>query len=242
MTSEKTKSGILKLQGLFMEGKIKGPEQHEVHPSLILGSRENFLYFTLPCALNFQRRSPALWQSALNTYIDKETNYLFFPEKVIRVDLSKIKKDLMKHKLAIQTNKHPKIWYTLCKSFANYYDSDPRKLLSDVGFDVNKIIFTLQKDKKILFPFLSGIKLSNYWLFILAHFTDVKFKNIEEISIIPDTHVIQSSIKLGLVRSGATSQDVEKVWRAVLKELSISPIVMHSALWRWSRESFKPEL
>ena len=60
----------------------------------------------------------------------------------------------------------------------------------------------IQKEKKPLFPYLGGPKLSNYWLFILHDFTDVKFKNVEEISIIPDTHVIKSSIHLGVVEEG----------------------------------------
>ena len=112
------KEKITKLHQLFMQGKIKGPEQHEVHPNLDKGSRENYIYFTMPCSLNFQRSSPAMWKAALKTYSDPETNYLFYPEKVVETDYEKVKVDLRKHSLSVQTNKHCKIWVT---SFRNIY-------------------------------------------------------------------------------------------------------------------------
>jgi hypothetical protein len=232
---------IVKLHKLFIEGKVKGPAQHEVNPSLPKGTRENYLYFTLPCAINFQRNSPALWKSALNTYEDKETNYLFFPEKVVKTDYNKVMRDLRKHKLSMQPVKHCKIWVALSKTLDTYYDGDPRLILKEKKHDVVEIIYMLQRSKKELFPYLGGPKLSNYWLFILAHFTDAKFKNVEEISIIPDTHVIKSSIQLGVVHENTTDpKAVELAWRPILKQLSIPPTEMHSALWRWSRENFQP--
>jgi len=232
---------IKKLHKLFLEGKVKGPEQHEVHPDLDKGSRENYLYFTLPCSVNFQRSSPALWKSALLTYEDPDTNYLFFPEIVVKTDYEKVKNDLRKHKLSMQPNKHCKIWVALSNTLNSHYKSDPREVLKEKNFSVPSIISMLQIEKKSLFPYLGGIKLSNYWLFILAYFTDVNFKFVEEISIIPDTHVIQSSIQLGVIDEGtADTKKVEAAWRVILKELSIPPTEMHSALWRWSRESFNP--
>jgi hypothetical protein len=232
---------IIKLHKLFLDGKVKGPAQHEVHPSLEKGSRENYLYFTLPCSVNFQRNSPALWKSALLSYEDPETKYLFFPELVVKTDYEKVKIDLRKHKLSMQPNKHCKIWVTLSATLNRYYKSDPREVLKEKNFSVPSIINMLQIEKKSLFPYLGGVKLSNYWLFILAYFTDVDFRHIEEISIIPDTHVIQSSVELGVIKLGTTdTKQIELAWRPILKELSIPPTEMHSALWRWSRESFNP--
>ena len=93
----------------FQAGKILTLAQHEVHPEVPLGSRENYLYFTLPCCINFQRSSPAMWQSALKTYEDPETNYVFYPEKVVAVDPEKVQVDLFKHRLSVQPNKHAHI-------------------------------------------------------------------------------------------------------------------------------------
>lgn len=233
---------IVALHKEFLAGNIPGPSQHEVHPNLPISSRENYLYFTLPCALNFQRNSPNLWRSALETYNDPQTNYLFFPEKVVQRTEDEVRMDMVKHKLALQPNKHTNIWYRLSKTLAQNYNSDPRVFLDEHRFDVLRIISTIQITRKNQFPYLSGIKLSNYWLFILSHFTDVDFTNKHEISIIPDTHVIKSSIRLGVVKEDSTSKDVEAAWRPILKELDISPIEMHSALWRWSRNEFNPTI
>ena len=90
---------VKKLFKLFHDGRIPTLLQHEVHPDLELGSRENYLYFTLPPCINFQRHSPVMWKSALETWNDKKTRYLFSPEKVFKQNRSKIKKDLLKHKI-----------------------------------------------------------------------------------------------------------------------------------------------
>jgi len=46
------------------ERGVLGDTTHEVHPHLPIGSRENYLYFTLAPAINFQRSSEALWRAA----------------------------------------------------------------------------------------------------------------------------------------------------------------------------------
>lgn len=242
LESEDILENVKKLYQLFLEGRVKGPEKHEVNPGLPRESRENYLYFTLPCCLNFQRNSPALWQSALDTYLDPLTNYLFFPESVVERELEEVRKDLLKHKLALQMTKHPFIWVSICSTLAKHYNSDPREVLRESDFDVPIIIQNLQRDKKHLFPYLGGIKLSNYWLFILSVFTDVKLKNTQDISIIPDVHVIRSTVKLGLAKDGVQPAEVEKIWREVSKNVGISPVDMHSMLWRWSRNNFHPAL
>ena len=104
---------IKKLYIFFQKGKIPVLVQHEVNPSLDLNSRENYLYFTLPPCINFQRNSPAMWKSALLTWQDSKTRYLFFPEEVVKQRRSKIQKDLLKYKLALQKNKHTDIWITI---------------------------------------------------------------------------------------------------------------------------------
>src|SRR6185312_4118453 len=97
---------IRKLLQHFEQGDIPRLAQHEVHPGLPRSSRENYLYFTLPVCINFQRNSPAMWASALITYNDPATNYLFFPEKLAGMPIEQIRADLGRHKLALQPNKH----------------------------------------------------------------------------------------------------------------------------------------
>lgn len=227
----------------YEQGRIPTLAQHEVNPGLPIGSRENYLYFTLPVCINFQRSSPAMWAAALATWEDPLTQYLFFPEKLAETPEEQIRADLLKHKLALQPNKHVLIWTTIAKTFFEHYDSDPRNLIAgEAHNDASELITLLQLTHRKRFPYLSGPKLSNYWPFILSHYTDVHFIHPEAISIIPDTHVIQSSIYLGLVPEGASSLQVEAAWKSLLAGSGINPSRVHPALWNWSRNHFQPEL
>ena len=246
-STKDTKATILnrvtRLLDLYNEGAVPRLHEHEVNPGLNPSSRENYLYFTLPVCINFQRSSPAIWASALATYNDPATNYLFFPEKLATTPLETIRSDLLKHKLGLQPNKHTLIWTTIAKTLYEFYDSDPRKVLEASEFDANLLITNLHTKNRKIFPYLSGPKLSNYWPYILSQYTDVSFTNSHQISIIPDTHVMQSSVVLGLVSPEETTPlNVEKAWRNLLEGTGISPTTMHPILWNWSRNHFLPSV
>lgn len=226
----------------YQRGEIPRLAQHEVHPDVPLGSRENYLYFTLPVCINFQRNSPAMWASALATYDDPQTNYLFFPEKLADTPIEKIRTDLIKHKLALQPNKHILIWTTIANTLHQKFKDDPKAVIDTANHRVLELLQILQISNKADFPYLSGPKLSNYWPYILSKYTDVQFEDMHEISIIPDTHVIQSSIKLGLVPPNASPLQVEEAWRVLLKDSGINPVQVHPVLWNWSRNNFIPEV
>lgn len=232
---------IEKLCNFFENGTIPRLENHEVHPDFKKDSRENYLYFTLPCAINFQRSSPALWQSALNTYNDRKTKYLFYPEKVIKTPNEKVKKDLAKYNLAAQRNRHSLVWYRLCKTLHDSFNDDPRVLIAKYNSDV-LAIFDLLASRKKDFPCLSGPKISNYWLYIITLFTDAKLKNLQEISIIPDSHVVAASKQLKIVDEKATPDIVAKKWKEILTGTGKSPMEFHSVLWHWSRAKFEPKV
>src|SRR5262249_59028529 len=72
---------LRRLRGVYLAGMLGGTH-HEVYPRVDRGSRENFLYFTLAAALNVQRASEGLWRSALATYTDPQTRFVFLPEHV----------------------------------------------------------------------------------------------------------------------------------------------------------------
>src|SRR6185369_17139474 len=128
LINTKTLERVKKLKEYFDDGKIPRLHQHEVNPGLPKGDRLNYLYFTLPVSINFQRNSPAMWQSALKTFQDPETNYLFYPEKVVETGYSKVQSDLIKYKLGLQKNKHTDIWFAISKVFHEDYNDDPRNL------------------------------------------------------------------------------------------------------------------
>lgn len=241
MSKQNTLKRVLVLHKAFHEGKIPTIKNHEVNPGHKKGSRENYLYFTLPPCLNFQRSSPAMWKAAITTWNDEKTNYLFYPEKVVVTPYVKVQKDLAKHKLSLQKNKHTDIWVTICKSLHEKFNDDPRKLIKENGYSVLKVVSYL-RNNKTLFPYLNGPKMSNYWLYILDHYSDLKLIDKEELSIIPDTHVAQCSEYLKITKSGASPEEIALAWKNLLKGSPLTPVEMHPVLWNWSRNNFKPEV
>ncbi|MEK7579290.1 MAG: hypothetical protein AAB460_02035 [Patescibacteria group bacterium] len=233
---------VRRLHKIFHSGKIPVLSKHEVNPGLAKDSRENYLYFTLPPCINFQRSSTAMWAAALKTYNDPETKYLFYPEEVVTRSRDTIQKDLLKHKLALQKNKHTDIWMIISKAFSEHFSNDPRELLKKGKWDVLGIHQIIQKDMKKEFPYISGPKMSNYWLYILSQYTAAKFANMQEISIIPDTHVLQCSLRLGMSEPKTSPLEVARIWKDLLEGMEISPVEMHPVLWNWSRNNFLPEV
>ena len=90
-------------------------------------------------ALNSQRNSYTLWESALKTYEDSETNFVFSPNKVINADYEDVQKALTKYKLALQRNKQTNIWLKLCQTFTDLSDGNIINFARNLDDDVNKI-------------------------------------------------------------------------------------------------------
>ena len=103
MTKEQKLTKIENLYNAYKEGKLGGefmPEDE--NPNLEKSSKENFNYFTLPMALNYQRNSYKLWESAKKTYIDPETNFIFNTKDVINSSFEDVQRALIKYRLALQ--------------------------------------------------------------------------------------------------------------------------------------------
>ncbi|MQA87591.1 MAG: hypothetical protein GEV03_23955 [Streptosporangiales bacterium] len=227
------------LRAAYLAGYFGGTV-HEVYPDVPAGSRENYLYFTLAPALNFQRSSEGLWRAALATYQDTETRFVFFPEKTVATDFETFKRALVTHRLALQPQKHSEIWYRISCTLHERFESDPRALLRSQNHDVVQVKSYIQAHKRD-FPYLSGPKLLNYWLYMLLSFTDARLSSREEISIIPDLHVCRATERLGLVPAGtdSTPEQVAARWRELLTGSDIAPCELHGPLWRWSRSNFR---
>ena len=136
------KEKVLKKVDILYNMWKKGSLSDEVmtedkNPHLDKSSLENYIYFTLPMALNYQRNSYKLWESALNTYNDKETNFVFNPKICLEKSFKEVQYVLVKYKIALQKQKQTEIWISLCKTFAELYDGDIRKLFDLLDIDVD---------------------------------------------------------------------------------------------------------
>ena len=234
-----------KLYLMWKSGDLGGevmPEDY--NPHFKRDSLDNYLYFTLPMALNYQRNSYTLWESANKTYLDNDTRFVFNPNEVIKRSFDEVQYALTKYKVALQKQKQTEIWVRLCNTFVELYNGDIRKLFDTMDNDVDKIRDFIQKEFKVKFPYLSGTKICNYWLYVIYQYTDRKYKNIEKLTVAPDTHVIKATYKLGLIDNNELNRnDVQEIvinkWNELFKNTKYKPIDIHTPLWLWSRNGFK---
>ncbi len=232
------------LYAMWKTGKLGGEVMPEdENPHLERDSAENYLYFTLPMALNYQRNSYTLWENANKTYRDEETRFVFNPKMCLEKSFEDVQYALTKYKVALQRQKQTEIWLTLCKTFVELYDGDIRKLFSEFDNDMEKIRNFIQRDNKKKFPYLSGTKICNYWLYVIWQYTGLEYKNIEKLTVAPDTHVVKATHKLGLINDEELKRsDVQSIvidrWNELFKGTKYKPIDIHTALWLWSRNGF----
>lgn len=233
------------LYKMWKKGELGGEVMPEdENPHFEKSSKENYLYFTLPMALNYQRNSYILWESTNKTYKDEETRFLFDPKKCLEKNFEEVQYALTKYKVALQKQKQTEIWLTLCKTFVELFDGDIRNLFNQLDNDVDKIRDFIQKDNKKKFPYLSGTKICNYWMYVIWQYTDKEYKNIENLTVAPDTHVVKATHRLGLITDEELNRsDVQLIvidrWNELLKGTKYKPIDIHTPLWLWSRNGFK---
>lgn len=235
---------VEKLIAMRERGELGGSVMPEdANPHLEKSSLENYLYFTLPMALNYQRNSYTLWESALKTFCDEETAFVFSPELCLKKSFAEVQGALTKYQLALQRQKQTEIWLKLCETFVKEFDGDIRTLFEQNGNDVDRIRHFIQGERKKEFPYLSGTKICNYWLYVIWQYTDRRYCNIGRLSVAPDTHVCRASFQLGLIteeeyRSGKVQSIVIAAWERLLENTAYRPIDVHTALWLWSRGGF----
>lgn len=245
MQSKEILEKVEKLISMHQNGELGGEVMPEdANPHFEKESLENYLYFTLPMALNYQRNSYTLWESALKTYNDEETRFVFNPKVCLEKSFEEVQQALTKYKVALQRQKQTEIWLKLCQTFIAKFEGDIRKLFDENGNDVDRIRRYIQIEYKKEFPYLSGTKICNYWLYVIYQYTDRKFENIEKLTVAPDTHVCKATHRLGLItdeqfNSGNVQEYTIEAWNRLFKDTQYKPIDIHTPLWLWSRNGFK---
>lgn len=224
-------------------GDITMPE--DCAPDFGDDTESKLAFFTLPMALNYQRNSTVLWQSALLTWGDKDTRDVFDLGAVSKMTEEELRERLIKHKLALQPNKHINSWYRIsCTVYENW--GSFKAFLNAMQNDYLELRNCIQGSMKSGFPYLAGPKLFNYWCYVLMRYCGVPLKNRELVEIALDSHVIRCSVLLGVItQEEANSLSKEAIyakWRSVLEGSGINPIDLHSPLWFWSRNGFLLEV
>lgn len=231
----------------YKKGLLGGEKMPEdENPQLDKASKENYMYFTLPMSLNYQRNSYVLWECANRMFADEAARSVFDSKAVCDMPEEILRKYLVEYKVALQPNKQPIIWKTLCETIENTLDGDIRNLFICNDFSVKKVKEYIQSHKKE-FPYLGGNKICNYWLYVLEQYTDIEFVDRENITVAPDTHVVQASTRLGVISpEEAESANVQELlatrWEDLLQGTDLVPIDVHTPMWLWSRGKFEVEI
>ena len=181
------------------------------------------------------------------TWNDDSTNFIFNIDEVLNRSFEEVQSALIKYRVALQKDKQTNIWIRLCKTFKEYFNGDINKLFIECNYDVEKIRHFIQAEHKKDFPYLSGLKLCDYWMYIMYIYCDIKFINVDKIRVATDSHVCRSTYKLGLITlEEYNSNNVQEIvinrWTELLKNENIKMIDISNALWLWSRGNFSVNL
>ncbi|WP_058302939.1 hypothetical protein [Gorillibacterium timonense] len=202
---------------------------------------------TLGMALNYQRNAYSLWQSVAQTYRDERTRWVFQPVAAAQSSLDELRAALLSYRVALQPNRHPEIWQKVSRGIVQSSESgDVRGLLEIAQYNIARLKIIMQVTHKADFPYLSGPKIFNYWLYAMETYTGVKWKSRELITVAPDTHILKATVTLGLCPSGVLNgsaedrKTVSEAWESALLGSGLAPIDVHTPLWLWSRAGFPP--
>ncbi|WP_310831439.1 hypothetical protein [Paenibacillus pedocola] len=202
---------------------------------------------TLAMSLNYQRNAYALWQAVAKAYIDKSTRWVFDPQAASASDPVELQTALLLHRVALQPNRHPVIWQRVAGGIArSSANGDVAGLIDAAQSDIAILQNIIQHKRKSDFPYLSGPKIFNYWLYVMESYAGIVWRSRELITIAPDTHILQASVKLGICSEGVlngTAEDrhyVAEAWETALRGSGLAPIDVHTPLWLWSRAGFPP--
>lgn len=212
----------------------------DTNPGFSAKEREfRIAYFSLTMGLNYQRDTYSLWKAALATY--NETPEVFDVKKVSKMSTATLRKKLIKHKLALQPNKHVHTWQTIARTIAKEWGSF-ENMIQAVDQDFLKLKQAVQVTHKKGFPYISGPKIFNYWSSILNWYGQVPLKNVEEIEMAVDTHILKCSVVLKVITEKESTEldrtEIAQRWRKALHGSGIAPTTMHFTLWFWSRNGF----
>lgn len=232
-----------RLHDMWKAGQLGGEVMPEdAHPELPADSEQLGAYFTLGMALNYQRNSYALWRACTAMFEDAGAAWAFDPVAVVAAEPEPLAEVLLRHRVALQPNRHPQIWRHNAQGLVDHAGGSVHALFVRCDFDLGRVRDFVTAHKPD-FPYLCGPKIANYWLYVMSSYLAWPTRNRAALSVAPDRHVVAASIRLGLVRDGEHSdmpRHVAARWQEVLDESPLLPIDLHTPLWLWSRAGFPP--
>lgn len=222
--------------------------EDELPQGLIRDSPEYRLFLTLVVAIDYGRDADKLWATARRAQESPETRYLFHPEDLLRRTPQVIEQDLRQSGLLLGPHDLG-TWITLSRTFLERFKGDPLNLLLECNMEGPRILDCLRHHPSD-FPFLKGQKIGALWLRMLRDNAGLLLKNLEEVPIPVDVHVLRATLCLGVMIGDyegpldPLKERVAGVWRMAVKNQHtgegpncrpLVPLDLDDALWSLGR-------
>ena len=236
-----------------IHGRTDMPED-TLPAGITKGSREHVLFITLTVAIDYQRDAAQLWESSRQSYEDQETHYLFDPRALSETEPSAVQRDMQRHALSQKPRKDAGIWRTVGVTFHKKWADDPRRFLSDCGWNAPLVLSRLKGDSHLAharpvadYPYLRGPKIGPLWLRMLRDNVGIThLANLNRVPIPVDIHVARATLCLGVVRGefeGPLEElfsHVRQAWAdsvggLVLRGRSVVALDLDEPLWHLSK-------
>jgi len=192
------------------------------------GSYEHRMFITLTVSIDYMRDAEALWAASRRTYEDRTTRYLFYPQQVAKASLAAVVRDLGRHGVSLRRDQDGHIWYTVSLTILQKWQSDPLKLVEAAGYDALTLLRLIRGERG--FPYLRGPKISALWIRMLRDNVGLRLRNMEEIPIPTDIHIVRATFATGVLRGmlpGSLNQArpvVEAAWGRALEGAALIPL------------------
>ena len=168
MTNDSLVRNVKLLVQMHAEGLLGGEIMPEDVLQEIVPKEELPDVLTLGMTLNYQRNSYALWKSIAEAYHDHQSRWIFHPHAVSKSSHVELRHVLLHYRIALQPTRHPEIWHRVSKGITeSSHKRDVMGLFDSVQFDVAALKNIIQMNRKSDFPYLSGPKIFNYWLYVM---------------------------------------------------------------------------
>ncbi|WP_225336220.1 hypothetical protein [Halomicrobium urmianum] len=224
--------------------------EYEVLEELELEGRNLALFLTLTCVTNHIHNesgeskktdgTDGLWHVCADLY--QRHQWVYHPEQLVDDD-RRDELDELFQSLDLMNSRDPDWWYRNAKALYEYWDSDPRDLLSEPNassattttgsFDAPAIEQAVEAND---FPALSGEKIRPLWL-RLMHEEVHELERIEEVHIPVDYHIVGMTNRLRGDESTfdpyeeADRETLRRFWHLVCQRNGLVPVQVDKPLW-----------
>ena len=231
-----------KKTGIFEDADL--PESN-LPDGIAPDSYECIMFYTLTVAIDYMRSAKDLWESARRTMNDEKVRWVFYPSMVSEKTMSELVEALSKHKLSRKKEKDAKIWRTICLSFLELFDGDPRRLFEEYDHDAYRIFDAMRNKHGKRFPYLAGrtgtSKILSLWIRIMHKEAGIPFKKLELVPIPIDIHTARATVTTGCVAGdfegnfAELTEIAKKAWKDACSNTEHYPLQLDEALWNLGR-------